>query len=88
MGSEQLKEFMEIVEDKYANLRKVFDWIDADHNGYLDHYEIKMAFAMTNKQFTDDDVKKLMEEADTDKDGRISFVEFRTSRFSNLFTEI
>lgn len=47
-----------------------------------------MAFAMSDRPFTDEDVEKLMEECDTDRDGRISFIEFRTSRMSNLFTDI
>lgn len=83
-----IKGFIDAVEEKHANLRKLFDWIDADKNGYLDRYEIKMAFAMSDRPFTDEDVEKLMEECDTDRDGRISFIEFRTSRMSNLFTDI
>lgn len=59
--------------------------IDADKNGFLDRYEIKMAFAMLNKPFTDKDVEALMTEADHDKDGKISFDEFRSSRASEVF---
>ncbi|XP_074605707.1 calcium-binding protein E63-1-like [Brevipalpus obovatus] len=88
ISGDQLKEFIDAIEEKHANLRKLFDWIDADKNGYLDRYEIKMAFAMSDRPFTDEDVEKLMEECDTDRDGRISFIEFRTSRMSNLFTDI
>lgn len=79
---------MDTIAEKHANLRKLFDWIDADKNGYLDRYEIKMAFAMSNKPFTAEDVERLMTEADTDRDGRISFLEFRQSRMSNLFTDV
>lgn len=84
----QLSDFLALINDKYANLKKLFEWIDADKNGFLDRYEIKMAFAMSNKPFTDQDVEKLMDEADTDKDGKISFLEFRSSKMSNMFSDI
>jgi hypothetical protein len=83
-----LKEFLSVITEKQQNLRQLFDWIDADKNGYLDRYEIKMAFAMSNKPFTDEDVEKLMTETDLDKDGRISFYEFKSSRMSNLFSDV
>lgn len=85
---DKLKAFLDTIAEKHGNLRKLFDWIDADKNGYLDRYEIKMAFAMSNKPFTAEDVERLMTEADTDRDGRISFLEFRQSRMSNLFTDV
>ncbi|RWS16645.1 calmodulin-A-like protein [Dinothrombium tinctorium] len=71
--------------EKDINLRKIFNIIDADKNGYLDRYEIKMAFAMLDEPFTEKDVEDLMTEADTDRDGRISYDEFRNSESSKKF---
>lgn len=44
-----------------------------------------MAFALLNKEHTEKDVEDLMEEADLDKDGRISFDEFLASKKSQMF---
>lgn len=48
-------------------------------------YEIKMAFAMLNRPFDETDVEGLMSEADLDRDGRISFEEFLSSKKSQMF---
>ena len=48
-------------------------------------YEIKMAFALLNKPNSEADVEDLMQEADLDKDGRISFDEFLASKKSQMF---
>jgi len=87
-----LSKFLEILarnqnnaKDLAVNLRQIFDLIDADKNGFLDRYEIKMAFALLNKEHTNEDVEDLMAEADLDKDGRISFDEFLASKKSRMF---
>ena len=82
---ELLVEKQKNAKDLLSNLRQVFDLLDADKNGYLDRYEIKMAFAMLDKPYTNDDIEDLMGEADKDKDGRISFEEFQSSRKSQVF---
>ena len=87
-----LGRFLELLEKNQKNakelshnLRQVFDLLDADKNGYLDRYELKMAFAMLDKPYTEADVEDLMTEADLDRDGRISFEEFSTSKKSHVF---
>jgi len=72
---------------KQKNMRKIFDMIDADKNGTLDRYEIKMAFAMLGKPFTEADVEALMKEADLDNDGIISFDEFRGCKGAEIFAD-
>jgi len=72
---------------KQKNMRKIFDMIDADKNGTLDRYEIKMAFAMLGKPFTEADVEGLMKEADQDNDGIISFDEFRACKAAEIFAD-
>jgi Ca2+-binding EF-hand superfamily protein len=44
-----------------------------------------MAFAMLNRPFDSSDVESLMTEADRDRDGRISFDEFLSSKKSQVF---
>lgn len=44
-----------------------------------------MAFALLNKPNSEADVEDLMQEADLDKDGRISFDEFLASKKSQMF---
>ncbi|RWS30461.1 Calmodulin-like protein 1 [Leptotrombidium deliense] len=84
---EKLEEKLDESVEHDTNLRRIFNFIDADKNGYLDRYEVRMAFAMLDKPFTDEDVEKLMSEADTDKDGRISYDEFRNSESSKKFAK-
>ena len=44
-----------------------------------------MAFALLGKPYTEEDVETLMTEADLDRDGRISFDEFLSSKKSQVF---
>ncbi|RWS08526.1 hypothetical protein B4U79_17405 [Dinothrombium tinctorium] len=80
--NDKLSLFFEHLEgklDRDLNLRKVFNLIDADKDGFLDAHEIKEAFSMLKHPVSESKVRELMIEADTDKDGRISYNEFRFS---------
>ena len=56
----------------------MFKMIDTDGNGTLDPGEIKNALTMLGEgAVTDDEVREMMAEADSDGDGFISYEEFK-----------
>ena len=63
-------------EDKY--LKNCFLSLDRNKNGYISLHEIRYIITHYNEEITEEEIKDLMEEADTDKDGYVSFDEFMT----------
>ena len=63
-------------EDKY--LKSCFLSLDRNKNGYISLHEIRYIITHYNEEITEEEIKDLMEEADTDKDGYVSFDEFMT----------
>lgn len=59
-----------IEEDRVA---EAFDRIDADDTGYISRKNLR---EVLGKEYTLEKVNKIIEDADTDKDGRISYSEF------------
>ena len=58
-------------------IRRVFDLLDKNGNGYLEASEIRLAFDfLGEKDITDDEIIDLIKEADTNKDGFVDFNEF------------
>ncbi|RWS14665.1 hypothetical protein B4U79_00276 [Dinothrombium tinctorium] len=80
LDDEALCLFFEKLESKFhkdMKLRRTFNLIDKDNDGYLDHYEIKQIFIKLHEYISDGNIEKIMFEADTDKDGRVNYNEFR-----------
>ena len=59
-------------------LRRVFNYIDTDGSNTIDIKELKNAFKMTNTHPTDKEVKAIFKAFDENKDGKISFNEFKS----------
>ena len=74
----EIEEIAEKVnEDIEAELRRAFEALDLNHDGVLDHNEIKqMLLGAGDAEITDDDANKLIEEADINGDGMIDLEEF------------
>ena len=66
-----------------SKLRRVFTKLDQDHNGFLSHEEIRstMESFSTEQNCFGREVnwKKIIQKADTNRDGKISFEEFLTA---------
>lgn len=63
------------------NLQMAFSFFDKDGSGKLDAQEIKGVLGMvtkSEKQGKDDYIKKIIEEIDINKDGEVSYEEFKT----------
>ena len=63
-------------EDKY--LKSLFLSLDRNNNGFISIHEIRYIITHSNENITESDIRAMMEEADTDGDGYISFDEFMT----------
>jgi len=58
------------------NLRATFDEIDTDKNGYISMDEIENLLKSLGVQPTEEDLKNVMAEADTNNDNKFTFEEF------------
>ena len=65
-----------LAEEEKVAYRVVFDKYDADGSGAVDGKELKAVFAECGQQLTDDELKELIKEFDTDGNGELEFKEF------------
>lgn len=68
------------------NLKITFQTLDFDNNGTLTMQELKRAFEFGGNQKTDKFWENFMKEVDINKDGVISFEEFRVTMQKMLQT--
>merc|ERR1719402_388536 len=82
-GSIDFKEFLTlmdsncIVADPEQELSNIFKQIDSDNNGFLEEKELTTMFQSFGQKVKKKDIKKMMKYADANKDGRISYSEFK-----------
>jgi solute carrier family 25 phosphate transporter 23/24/25/41 len=72
-----LSEFCVFVEHAEKELRQLFDSIDRNNNGELDKEELKAALARAGLTVPNSKLEQFFAEVDTNKDGVISFDEWR-----------
>ncbi|KAL8489593.1 hypothetical protein ACS0TY_024995 [Phlomoides rotata] len=58
------------------HLQKAFDFFDKDGSGYIEIEELRDAFADEVEATSEDFINAIIQDVDTDKDGRISYEEF------------
>lgn len=68
-GLDNIVEFMH-------QLEVLFKKLDKSNDGFLDKNELKTLLAQTGKEYTDAEVNKILRDADTNHDNKISFKEF------------
>jgi len=71
---------------KLKRLRAAFDNKDTDRSGYLEDDEIAAALAQTGVVATEEALKQLVDNMDTNGDGKVDFVEFVA--YSDLAVEM
>lgn len=59
--------------DTDQSTMEAFKVFDMDGNGYIDKYELKYVFRRLGLTLSDDDIKAMFQEADTNNDGFIDF---------------
>ena len=65
----------------YDRLWALFKYFDTDSSGYITPANMKEAFAKTGKTLTESDIKQILEKHDIERNGVISFDEFRLILF-------
>ncbi|CAE6435012.1 unnamed protein product [Rhizoctonia solani] len=65
-------------------LRQLFDRFDKDGSGSIERGELGKAVALLGDQLTDQELTMIMREVDTDRDGRVSFEEFKIMMHGQL----
>jgi len=66
---------------------KCFKAVDEDGSGFIEHKEFKgFIEKLYNQQFTDEEAQQLMGNYDTNKDGKISWEEFKDQAVRELNT--
>ncbi|KAK4382290.1 Calcium-dependent protein kinase [Sesamum angolense] len=58
------------------HLRKAFEFFDRNETGYIEIEELREAFADEAEPTSEEVINAIIQDVDTDKDGRISFEEF------------
>ena len=83
-GTIEFSEFLAIAarkikdSDMEEEIRKVFRILNKDDNGFISFDELRRVLTNLGEKLSDEDVVEMIEEADLDKDGRISYEEFMT----------
>jgi len=82
-GKIDLNEFQEFMDkgglDSAATLKQTFKLFDADGDGYITEAELTQTLnsVASGSNLSKEQIKKIFSDADTDKDGKISFKEFK-----------
>ena len=76
----EFNEFIDMV--KYVRLidneaYEQFRFFDANNDGFIDYQELKRGLVCLNQRLARTHIKRMIEEADVDRDGRVSFEEFK-----------
>nr|CAD2202104.1 unnamed protein product [Meloidogyne enterolobii] len=58
------------------SLKTVFDELDVDGDGYITRSELRTAFQKMGHDLDDKEIKAIYLQVDTNKDGKINFIEF------------
>ncbi|XAR68536.1 Non-specific serine/threonine protein kinase [Bertholletia excelsa] len=59
-----------------GHLHKAFEFFDRDNNGYIEIEELRVALADELEPNSEEVINAIMQDVDTDKDGRINYEEF------------
>ena len=60
-----------------ASLQSIFNQFDLDASGYIDIFELKEVSKKLGSPLSDTELKQLMRAIDANKDGKISYTEFK-----------
>lgn len=82
-NNDQVLQFEEFVE-MFRQVKQIddeawqqFSFFDKNGDGFIEYSELKKGLKLLNQKLKKSQIKKMIEEADVDKDGRVSFEEFK-----------
>merc|ERR1712139_201111 len=75
MGSNQMAKHG-LTEDQVAEIKEAFDLFDTDVSGSIDTNELKVAMKALGMDAKSEEIRKLINDIDSDGDGTIDFDEF------------
>lgn len=81
-GSMEFEEFLELmtehmeVDESEENMRDTFNAFDLNQDGRITGRELKTAMKNLGNDLTDEDIEKMIKEADLDNDGCVNYDEF------------
>jgi len=90
-GVLDFKEFLEmmdsntLVENQDMEVKSLFAMFDVDADGFITEKEIGNVMKNLGEKVRKKDIRKMVKEADKNKDGRISFTEFKAMVDSGNF---
>ena len=70
-------ETLSLLDPDEATLRKQFDLWDADGSGHIDFNELSIALHTFGFRHTPAEVQEILDKADSDRSGQLSYAEFR-----------
>ena len=70
-------------EASLQDVQQVFEIFDKDKNGFIDIFEMKEVMNVLGYDLNEEEIKDMFDEADFNKDGKVSFEEFK-----NLWCEL
>jgi len=73
----EFKAFMTREMSEGQRLKEIFELFDSDGDGYISIPELRQTLKQCEYNVTDEVVEQIMKEADINKDGKISFDEFK-----------
>lgn len=88
------EEFLEMIvkemkkTDTEEELREAFRIFDRSGNGYINAKELKHGMVFLGERLSDEEVEEMMNEADSDRDGKISFEGIQQAELSEHFLRL
>ena len=76
IGFDEFLDMMSMLKDPEDEMLKAFQVFDADGSGNITAQELRTTMGKLGVKLTDDEVDDMINEADTDGDGQISYEEF------------
>jgi len=73
----EFKAFMTREMSEAQRLKEIFELFDSDGDGYITIPELRKTLKQCDYKVTEEGIEQIMKEADINKDGKISFDEFK-----------
>jgi Ca2+-binding EF-hand superfamily protein len=74
--------------EQFNEIRAAFNQIDQNKDGILTKRELKNMLRPLHREVGEDEIAKIVEKADVNKDGVISFLEFQNAALAGAFSDV